>query len=36
MEHIYDTVIEEKDYGRVLFNDKMAIDPEGNIIDANK
>lgn len=24
------------DYGRVLFNDKMAIDPEGNIIDANK
>lgn len=24
------------DYGRVLFDDKMAIDPEGNIIDASK
>lgn len=24
------------DYGRVLFNDKMAIDPEGNMIDADK
>jgi putative transcriptional regulator len=29
MEHIYDTVIEEKDYGRVLLNVKEIMDKKG-------
>lgn len=29
MEHVYDTVIEEKDYGRVLLNVKEIMDKKG-------